>query len=611
MKIFADFSADKPMHALNDPTPSPSVDIQAPFTPPSVINILLVDDEPRNLDVLESVLQAPEHNLIRAQTAEEALLLLLEGEFAVIVLDIQMPGMNGIELANLIKQRRRTQHIPIIFLTAYYQEDKDIMEGYGSGAVDYLTKPINPQILKSKIAVFADLFRKTRSLAAVNSTLELEIGQRQKAEEALRQANNELEKRVNERTADLVRLNEELRERESALRISERNALAATHAKDDFIARLSHELRTPLNPVLLVASEAASNPNLPPSIRADFELIAQNIVHEAHLIDDLLDLTRITQGKLSFEMKAIDVHAVLHSALTAIHGEMEQKHIVLTVDFGAASHQVRGDEVRLKQVFWNVLSNAVKFSSPWGKIRVETSLLAGGDRMAVRVTDSGIGMTNEEIARTFQAFCQGDHAMPGGAQKFGGLGLGLSISRKLVELHAGAISATSAGRNQGTTITIELPLHTAESPAGTEAGNGEFPALQGSPLNPAIKRTGRILLVEDHPSTRHALTNLLVRRKYEVLGAACLAEARALAKKEPFDILISDVGLPDGSGNELMKELRGRPGLVGIVLTGYGMNSDVQLSLAAGFAAHITKPVSSQDLDRALAFVHVTAQASA
>src|SRR6185369_17973264 len=184
--------------------------------PPSLnpsFNILLVDDEARNLDVLESVLQQPDYHLVRALTAERALRLLLDGEFAAIVLDIQMPEMSGIELANLIKQRKRTQDIPIIFLTAYFQEDKDVLQGYTIGAVDYLTKPINPQILKSKIAVFADLFRKTRALAATNLALEQEIAQRLKAEDSLRQINSTLESHVQARTADLVAANDELRDR--------------------------------------------------------------------------------------------------------------------------------------------------------------------------------------------------------------------------------------------------------------------------------------------------------------------------------------------------------------------------------------------------------------
>ena len=185
------------------------------------VNILLVDDEVRNLEALESILQSPDYHLVRALTAAEALLLLLEGDFAAIVLDVHMPGMSGIELADLIKQRKRTQHIPIIFLTAYFQDDRHVLEGYGIGAVDYLTKPVNPQILKLKIGVFADLFRKTRALAATNAVLELEVAQRQKAEEALRQANSELETRVQARAGDLIRVNDELRRRETALRDSE------------------------------------------------------------------------------------------------------------------------------------------------------------------------------------------------------------------------------------------------------------------------------------------------------------------------------------------------------------------------------------------------------
>ncbi len=307
---------------MKNPFAQPTVAQTAPENrpeplPPRVnpgINILLVDDEKRNLDVLESVLESNEYSLVRAQTAEEALLLLLEGDFAAIVLDIHMPEITGIELANLIKQRKRTQHIPIIFLTAYYQADKDVLEGYGIGAVDYLTKPLNPQILRSKIGVFVDLFRKSRALVSANAALEQEIIQRQRAEDALRLANNDLEARVEERAADLIRVNEELRKREAELQASEAQAMAASRAKDDFLAALSHELRTPLNPVLLIATEAANNARLPAEVRADFETIAKNVSLEARLIDDLLDLTRITHGKLNLEMRSCDVHANLREA---------------------------------------------------------------------------------------------------------------------------------------------------------------------------------------------------------------------------------------------------------------------------------------------------------
>ena len=705
--------------------PTSSAVVQAAAGGP--VNILLVDDEARNLDVLESVLQSPEYRLFRALNADQALMMLLEQEFAAIVLDIQMPNMSGIELAAIIKERKRTQHIPIIFLTAYYQEEKDVLQGYGTGAVDYLTKPINPQILRSKIAVIVDLYRKTRALAATNSALELEVAQRQKAEDALRLANAELETRVKARTSDLLLANEELRKREAALRgsemqlrlvtdhapvlliqcdfqhrfkfvnrtfaerfgfepgaligkhfvdamgesayaafrhhfdatlegrrvefetevahpalgprwlhviqeperaqrgevvglvavisdITERKlverevalardkAIAASRAKDEFLARLSHELRTPLNPVLLLASDAAVNGDLSESVRADFEMISQSVTLEARLIDDLLDLSRITHGKLALEMRPSDIHAIVNDALAMVRAEAAQKRISVNLQLKAERHTVRCDDVRMKQIFWNLLKNAVKFTPEGGSINVETSVMPESDTLAVRITDTGIGMTPDEIGRIFEAFSQGDHAVGEASDRFGGLGLGLVISRMLVDQHSGFIHATSPGRNRGSTFEVELPLAQAEEPEGDlpasqnpfeETSRPQVPKEAGSPL--------RILLVEDHKPTRDALAHLLTRRRHEVVSADSLAAARAAAGKGAFDLLISDIGLPDGNGYDLMTELRGRNGLVGIALTGYGMDEDVDRSQAAGFAAHLTKPVSVQALDTALA----------
>jgi signal transduction histidine kinase len=567
------------------------------------VNILLVDDEARNLDVLESFLQAPGHNLVRALTAEQALLLLLDGEFAAIVLDIQMPEMSGIELANLIKQRKRTQHIPIIFLTAYFQEDKDVLEGYGIGAVDYLTKPINPQILKSKIGVFVDLFRKTRAVADMNAVLEAEIVQRQKAEEALLKANNELEARVVERTADLKRANEVLHEREASLRASEAEAKAASRAKDDFLAALSHELRTPLNPVLLLATEAATNLDLPADVRADFEIIAKNVSLEARLIDDMLDLTRIAHGKLTLDMKPLDVHASLQHALSLVRAEIDQKEISLALDLKAERCVVVGDDVRLKQVFWNVIKNAAKFT-PWGgKITIETATSPENDQIAITISDTGIGMNRLELARIFEAFSQGDHALQGGPHRFGGIGLGLAISQVMVKRHLGSISAISEGSNKGTSFLIQLPLMQTKEGSPMPGDDAmAAPAAHGG--NPS-ERQRRILLVEDHAPTSNALAELLTRRRYKVVATSCVAEARAAADMEEFDILISDIGLPDGNGYELMSELGNRQRLVGIALTGYGMENDLSRSQAAGFAAHLIKPIGIEALDRALSTVSV------
>lgn len=686
----------------------------------SEVNILLVDDEPRNLDVLESSLESAEYHLVRALTAEEALMLLLEGDFAAIVLDIQMPRMNGIELANLIKQRRRTQHIPIIFLTAYFQEDKDVLQGYTSGAVDYLTKPINPQILRSKIAVFVDLFRKTRALAATNAALEQEIAQRLKAEDSLRRINSTLESHVQARTADLVAANDELRAREKSLRAREAQlrlvtdhapvfitqfdrehrfkfvnrtyarrfnlepqdlvgkhfseimgegpytairqhidaalegkrvefeaeiayaslgprwvyvihepertpegevigfmavvtditdrklaeqeiaaardkALAASRTKDDFLARLSHELRTPLNPVLLLASDASNNPELPEAVRADFGMIAENVMLEARLIDDLLDLTAITRGKVTLKMRPVEVHAALGEAIATMRQEFAQKNLDLVVQLEASHHTVTGDDVRLKQIFWNVIKNAVKFTPPGGKIVVRTDSDDATQRLRVTVSDTGIGMTAEEIARIFAAFQQGDHAAQGSA-RFGGLGLGLVIAQTLVQLHSGLIAATSSGRDRGALFSIELPL-TADAVVPPSSGGTVPPFASGDKGAPEAPR---ILLVEDHLPTCRALAELLGRREYRVSTANNVEEARDLAAKNNFDFVVSDIGLPDGNGCDLMAELKKNYGLTGIALTGYGMDDDLNRSRAAGFITHLTKPVSVQSLDKAL-----------
>jgi signal transduction histidine kinase len=563
------------------------------------VNILLVDDDVRNLNALESILAAPDCNLVRAVTGEQALLRLLEFEFAAIVLDIQMPDMSGIELAHLIKQRKRTQHIPIIFLTAFFQEDRHVLQGYDIGAVDYLTKPINPQILKSKIAVFVELFRKTSALAATNSALEQEIAQRQQAEEALRQAYNQLETRVQERTADLSKANEVLRSHEAALRESEAQAKAASRAKDDFLAALSHELRTPLNPVLLLATEAARDGRWSAEVRATFDSIAKNVALEARLIDDLLDLTRITRGKLTLEKHPVDVHVSLEEAFAMVREEIDAKRIAIALQLRAKRHAVLGDDVRLKQVFWNVIKNAAKFTPDGGRITIETSDAESSEELVVTITDTGIGMTPPELARLFEAFAQGDHVGQDRTHRFGGLGLGLAISRRMVELHSGTITASSPGRDRGATISIRFPLLPAGEPL-PEAQVPEPPAVPPDVPMELLDWPRRILLVEDHKATSVALKYMLMRRNCSVVVASSLAEARDALRHEDFDVMISDIGLPDGTGHELMPELQGRNNLVGIALTGFGMEDDVNRSHAAGFVAHLTKPVSSQDLDQAL-----------
>lgn len=380
-------------------------------------------------------------------------------------------------------------------------------------------------------------------------------------------------------------------------------ALAASRAKDDFLAALSHELRTPLNPVLLLASESAEDATLPASVRADFATIRKNVELEARLIDDLLDLTRITRGKLPLDMQPHDVHNILRDALATVQADCDRKAIAVSLKLAAANSLVVGDAVRLQQVFWNVLKNAVKFTPERGKIVVETRVGTDTGDLTVEIMDTGIGMTPSELERIFDAFSQGDHAGGGGSHRFGGVGLGLAISRMLVELHHGTIRATSAGRGCGAAFAIGLPLIRMDSRSPIPVLPAAVPAPVDLPseLENSSGMKGRVLLIEDHTPTRLTLQQLLLRRNYEVLPAGSVGEARDLVSREHVDFVISDIGLPDGNAYDLMAELRTRLGLTGIALTGYGMESDVARSYAAGFVIHLTKPLRIQLLDEALA----------
>ncbi len=398
------------------------------------------------------------------------------------------------------------------------------------------------------------------------------------------------------------------KEAENELKRARDEAVAASRAKDDFLAALSHELRTPLNPVLLLASDAVTNVDLPPAIRADFDLILKNVNLEARLIDDLLDLTRITRGKLHLDQRVCTLHTILQDALSTVKADIEEKNLQLTVDFSATRSRVRGDSVRLQQVFWNILKNAVKFTPVGGKVSLTTTQTGNGGIVRLEITDTGIGMTPDEISRVFLAFSQGDHATSSGAHRFGGLGLGLAISKMLVDLHGGEISAFSAGRDQGSTFRVDLPLAVIGVGSETAPIKPESaPTQTPFPFVATKTESGarhRILLVEDHAPTRTMLQHLLKQRSFEVVTDESAGGALTLARAGAFDLIVSDVGLPDRSGYDLMAELRSLyPNLPGIALSGYGMEDDLARSRAAGFSAHLVKPVTIGLLEDAIATV--------
>jgi PAS domain S-box-containing protein len=386
-----------------------------------------------------------------------------------------------------------------------------------------------------------------------------------------------------------------------ALKVARDDALAANRAKDEFLATLSHELRTPLNPALLVASDAAADPALPGDVRSNFKMIADNILLQARLIDDLLDLGRIIHGKIALERRTLDLHAIVRDAAATIRDEMAAKGIHLGFSLPGPAPLVDGDPVRLRQVFWNLLKNAVKFTPAGGGIEISAPAAPPAGEAEIRIRDTGIGMGADELARIFHPFVQGRHTNENRPDAYGGLGLGLAISRMLVECHGGTITAESPGPDRGSTLIVRLPRG---APVGAAAGTPapDHGPKGRSPRPRADRPAPRVLFVEDNEPTRSMLTRLLQRRGYEVQAASTVEEALQNAAQADFDVLISDLGLPDGDGCQLMGELRGhRPALPGIAISGFGMDCDLNRSRAAGFEEHLTKPITIDSLERALA----------
>ena len=368
---------------------------------------------------------------------------------------------------------------------------------------------------------------------------------------------------------------------EADLRAARDAAETANRAKDEFLAALSHELRTPLTPVLMLAADMEKSAELPERVRNDFAMIRKNVELEARIIDDLLDLTRITHGKLALCFEPVDVHALIEHALAILRSDREAKKITIECALDAPAHQASGDGVRLQQVFWNVLKNATKFTLAGGRITIRSWNEDGGLR--VSITDTGLGITPEEMPRIFTAFAQGREAA---AARFGGLGLGLSITALLMREHRGRIWAESAGRDQGATFHLELPLASAS-------------AIEQSATPPAPPDTVhslRILLVEDHEDTRSVLLRLMTRWGHRVAAAASVAEAREMIVGGTFDMLLSDVGLPDGTGYDVIAVWREKSDARAVAMSGYGMEADLARTQSAGFSDHLVKPVSAEKL---------------
>jgi PAS domain S-box-containing protein len=359
----------------------------------------------------------------------------------------------------------------------------------------------------------------------------------------------------------------------------------ANQAKDDFLASLSHELRTPLMPAMMAASYLAENENLSPELREEVETILRNVRLEAQLIDDLLDVTRITRGKIEVHHEVADVHRLLQTAVEIVKGDIARKEIELTIDLAAAHHHVWADPVRIQQVFWNLMNNAVKFTPKTGRILIRSS--NKGKQFVFEITDTGIGIEPERQDSIFEPFHQGERSI---TRRFGGLGLGLTISKTLLDLHGGKIKAESAGRNKGATFRVFLDLLHEPITHSTDGGSGVVVASKKLCL----------LLVDDHADTRSVLSRLLRKTGHEVVTADTAENALKILNDRRFDALISDIGLPETSGYELIREAKRRQPLRAVALSGLGMDEDVQRSVDAGFDHHLTKPINFQELQSVL-----------
>ena len=554
------------------------------------VNILLVDDQPGRLLTYRAILEPLGEHLVDCSSGAEALKRLMDDEYAVILLDVNMPGMDGFETASLIHQHPRFERTPIIFVTAVNVSDMDRMRGYKLGAVDYVMVPVIPEILRTKVEVLVELFRKRRELQLANEHLATanEALRAEKARElnvlneSLRLANQELAQRN-------VDLQSQVGERERA----EAQLRELDRRKDEFLATLAHELRNPLAPLrnaLNIRKLAGSEDPLQGMMERQLDLLVR-------LIDDLLDVARINRGKLVLRPAQTTLQDVLNVAMETSSSWLENGMHPLQVRLTDASLPLLADPHRLSQVFSNLLSNAAKYSDPGTPI--EVSVQADDDGVVVEVRDHGIGLTTEQAARIFELFAQIDTSVE---RSRGGLGIGLTLVRQLVEMHGGTISVASDGLGHGSTFRVRLPA-VVLADVGAEHDASFTPTDEALP--PAQVRC-RVVVLDDNKDAADTLAMMLGLLGHDV---QCLYDPElAAALVESFDpeIVFLDIGMPGVSGYEIARTLRRLPNgesRLLVAVTGWGQPEDLRRTAEAGFDHHLVKPPELDAIRRICAAV--------
>jgi signal transduction histidine kinase len=514
---------------------------------PVAARILLVDDEPGNLLALEALLGNLGQTLVSVRSGEEALRLLLRDDYAVILLDVQMAGLDGFQTARLLRGQERSRHTPIIFLTAFDPPGFSVAEAYKLGAIDYLVKPVHPEVLRAKVAGFVELFQKTERIRQM---------ERAQAEQRLAQERQRWQ---------LEHLRRE-----------------ATR-KDEFLAFLGHELRNPLAPICQAAQTLRLLESADPRVCDARDIILRQTQHLTRLVDDLLDVARISRGKLQVRKERVQLGQVVARAVETSRPLLEARGHQLTVTVPAEPAWLEGDLIRLAQVVANLLNNAARYTEPGG--RVWLSAAREGGLVVIRVRDTGVGIARDMLPRVFDLFTQVE--VPSKNAQ-GGLGIGLTLVRQVVQLHGGTVEALSDGPGRGSEFVVRLAALAA--PRGSPEEAAAIPA--GAPGG------RRVLVVDDNRDGADSLAVLLCLAGHKTRAAYNALDGLRAAREWRPDVVLLDIGLPDLTGHEVARRLRQELGLESVLLvalTGYGQDADRQRSRAAGIDHHLVKPV---DLDQ-------------
>ncbi|WP_426173794.1 response regulator [Massilia sp. TWR1-2-2] len=519
--------------------------------------ILVVNDDAASLLALTSLLdlwaEETNYEVMAARSGQEALRQVLLHDFAVIMLDVNMPGMDGFEAAEAIHQRVRSADIPIIFVTAFLADEIDRLKAYQRGAADFLFTPVIPQILHAKVSVFV-------ALAVKN--------------EELKRQTQKLSQRTTELIATNKRLTREMEERQAAER--------KNHAKDEFLAMLGHELRNPLSAISSAASLIGLSGAGPETLGRAKVIIQRQSQHLSRIVDDLLDLSRAMSGKILLSRQPLEVAALVNACLDTFKATGRTGSYRINVDL--TTGWVDGDPTRLEQIATNLIDNALKYTPPGGKIDIGVTHDDDSDEVLLTVRDTGVGIAEDLLPHVFDVFVQGSISID---RSQGGLGIGLSLVRRLVELHGGSVTAQSAGTGLGSTFTIRLPR--------THAGVSDAPRT----ANGIDSSKPTVLLIEDNEDGREMMATMLGVYGFSVQLAADGLQGVQMAHAGRPDVALVDIGLPGIDGYEVARRLRQdavTQGIKLIALTGYGLAEDQRRVLDAGFDMHLVKPVDINNL---------------